>query len=206
MISTRYKVIEKPGGLGEVVQVAVKEIGVNTGENTPALFVSPLQTFTTTMGVNSRSQKETTTCAACARRQERMFQLEMQLQQLETQLHVNNILNALMNSMEAQGTAAGEGAGGDYTSRPHGARRRLQRQSSPLNQEKEDEEPNETLLEMMREEFKRQDLLHALMDLMERPTYAERQEIKKFVPKNVKALLFTPSKNVFSIPTPEKSM
>ncbi|RNF04617.1 hypothetical protein TraAM80_05020 [Trypanosoma rangeli] len=190
MASTRYRVFEKSGGLGEVVQVTVRDVGVNTGENTPALFVSPLRDTAASTGGRLFCPYNEAACAACAHRQQRMQRLEARVAQLEQQLRVNDILGALMSSMEVQRTAPRKDGGA--------RRSRSSRSRFSPEQKAEAEASNETLLEMMQEELKRQDLLHALMDLMERPTHAERMEIMKPVPKTAVKLLFTPPKKASS--------
>ncbi|ESL06770.1 hypothetical protein TRSC58_05552 [Trypanosoma rangeli SC58] len=192
MTSTRYKVLEKSGGLGEVVQVTVRDVGVNSGENTPALFVSPLRAPAMSTGGRLLCPYEEAACTACARRQQRMERLEARVAQLELQLRVNDILGALMSSMEVQRTASRKDSGARRSRSLHS------RRSSGQKAEAEAEASDETLLEMMQEELKRQDLLHALMDLMERPTHAERMEIMKPVSKTALRLLFTPPRNASS--------
>ncbi|RNF27193.1 uncharacterized protein Tco025E_00567 [Trypanosoma conorhini] len=190
MASTRYKVIEKPGGLGEVVQVAVRDVGVNTGGNTPALLVSPLRAPATTAGAGVPCPGDAAACAACARRQQRVQQLEARVAQLELQLRVNNVLGALMSSLEAQQAAPGRRGGA--------GRSRSPRSRGSPGQEAGAAASDVTVLKMMQEELKRQDLIHALMDLLERPTHAERIEIMKPVSKTALTLLLAPPKGASS--------
>ncbi|ORC86931.1 uncharacterized protein TM35_000252270 [Trypanosoma theileri] len=197
----RYKVVEKGGGVGEVVQVAVRDVGVNAGENTPPLYITSL------MDTSRRNKafdgtgcsRDGSPCYACAHYQDRIVQLEAQLEFMEKQMHVNNILNAMMNSLAtqhnlSQGSAlpSTKSTGGSRTpsSRRHRKQQQQQREEERQRSESKDEgDEHPTLLEMMQEELRRQDLLHALMNLLERPTPVEAaRSAERLVPEHVKLL------------------
>ncbi|KAH9598456.1 hypothetical protein LSM04_008778 [Trypanosoma melophagium] len=199
----RYKVVEKGGGVGEVVQVAVRDVGVNAGENTPPLHITSLieQHGKRNMAAKGGTVggRDGLPCLSCAQYQDRIVQLEAQLQFTEKQMQVNNILNAMMNSLATQHNVSNASAlsiaKGTRGTRTPSSRRRQRKKQQQEQQEKtpeceDEDEEQPTLLEMMQEELRRQDLLHALMNLLERPTTLEAARSgERLVPEYVKGLL-----------------
>ncbi|KAH8608309.1 hypothetical protein ERJ75_001328200 [Trypanosoma vivax] len=168
----RYKVLEKSGGFGEVVQVKVRDVGVNPAENTPPLYVKALRECP----VEPRAFAGLGTgrsCACCAERELRIGVLEEYIKELERALYMNNTMNSIMCDIDTAPASLNSTVRSGSRCTRLGSCSRLASQRTQGDCASEDEGVRSRMLEAVADEMSRQELLVSLVSLLERPTLDE---------------------------------
>nr|CCC92222.1 conserved hypothetical protein [Trypanosoma congolense IL3000] len=193
MEHVRYKVIEKAGGLGEVVQVKVRDVGVGSTDVTPSMIITPLRECPASIS-ELAGLSHGPSCPSCMEKDASIRKLQEYIRELEVNNHVNRVLNAFMRTMDREELSSDTDEQRGLSNSPAWLRSHKRHTSLPTSARvpggpEVSDGGQPTLMEMMTDELQRHDLVCALMTLLGRPTEEEAVSLGEEVRREYTKLL-----------------